>query len=77
MTKLIRLFYTFFALVAGVRFFVAPARKANVEAGNRVLEKTCEPFHFLKNLRILKGINPKFRHNSRREPHSNGRMASG
>jgi hypothetical protein len=64
MKKLIRLFYTFFALLAGVHSFVAPARKPNVAAGNRVLGKSCEPFHFLKNLGILKGINRKFRHNS-------------
>jgi hypothetical protein len=64
MGKLIRLFYAFFALVAGAHSFGAPVRKPNMAAGNRILEKSCEPFHFLKNLGILKGMNPKFRHNS-------------
>jgi hypothetical protein len=53
MRKLIRLFYVVFALLAGVHSFVAPARKTNVVAGNRVLGKTCEPFHFLKNPSFL------------------------
>jgi hypothetical protein len=53
MRILIRLFYVFFTLLAGVHSFVTPARKLNVAARNRVLGKTCEPFHFLKNPSFL------------------------
>jgi hypothetical protein len=50
---LIRLLHVFFALLAGVHSFVSPTRKPDVAAGNKVLEKTCEPFHFLKNPSFL------------------------